>query len=65
VFETVSTGVASNLDIIRTLAPDQLRKSIIAFKQHADFATNTGAGANVKSKLISRVGFARSFFGKT
>lgn len=65
VFETVSTGVASNLETIRTLAPDQLRERIIAFKQDAGFVTNTGAGANVKSKLISRLGFARSFFGET
>jgi len=64
VFETVSTGVAINLKAIRTLGPDQLSDHIIAFKQHTDFTSNTGAGANVKSKLINRLEFARSFFAK-
>lgn len=65
VFETVSTGVASNIKTIRAVSPDQLKERIIAFKQHVDFITNTGAGANVKSKLIKRLEFARSFFAKT
>jgi len=65
VFETVATGVASNIETVCTLTSDQLKERIIAFKQHADFTTNTGAGANVKSKLINRLEFARSFFAKT
>jgi len=62
VFETVSTGVAVNLDDVATLSPTQLKKKIIKFKKHADFVDNTGAGANIKSKQQSRMRFAHSFF---
>ena len=64
VFETVSTGVAVNMDKIRSLKPNQLRDRIIQFKQHPDFVKNTGAGANIKSKLHNRMSFACSFFGR-
>jgi len=64
VFETVSTGVARNLDTVRTLSPDQLGERITKFKQHREFVANTGAGANIKSKLRSRISFALSFFSE-
>src|SRR5262249_30367797 len=36
VFETVSTGVALNIDKIRSLKANQLRDKIIKFKQHSE-----------------------------
>ena len=63
VFETVSTGVALNMDKIRSLKANQLRDKIIEFKQHSEFVKNTGAGANIKSRLHNRMRFACSFFG--
>jgi len=63
VFETVSTGVALNIDKIRSLKANQLRDKIIEFKQHSEFVKNTGAGANIKSRLHNRMSFACSFFG--
>jgi len=62
VFEAVSTGVAVNIDRIRSIGPDQLGERIIQFKQQQEFISNTGAGANVKSKLQARMDFARSYF---
>jgi hypothetical protein len=62
VFETVSTGVAVNIERIRKLRPTELCNRIVEFKQQREFLNNTGAGANVKSKLQNRVRFAQSFF---
>jgi hypothetical protein len=64
VFETVSTGIAANIDRIRHISPGDLRDRIVEFKQRSEFVNNTGAGANIKSKLLNRVSFARSFFGE-
>lgn len=62
VFEAVSTGVARNIDKASSKPLSELHKRIISFKQHPDFVNNTGAGANVKSKLQGRIRFACSFF---
>ena len=62
VFETVSTGVAANLDHVTPLSRNQLKAKLVAFKEHPDFVNNTGAGANIKSKQQSRMSFADSFF---
>ena len=62
VFETVSTAVAVNIDGIRGLNDEQLRERIIEFKKHPNFVNNTGAGANIKSRLHGRVSLAHSFF---
>lgn len=62
VFETVSTGVAHNIRTISSLSKEKLRNIIIEFKQHDNFINNTGAGANIKSKLLNRIQFAKEFF---
>lgn len=62
VFETVSVGVARNLANIKKVSDESLGKQIIAFKQRPEFTNNTGAGANIKSKLHGRINFALSFF---
>jgi len=62
VFETVSTGVAHNIKHISSLSKRKLKNRIIEFKQQDKFINNTGAGANIKSKLLSRIQFAREFF---
>jgi hypothetical protein len=62
VFETVSAGVALNIEKIRSLRPSDLKKRIIKFKQHPTFINNTGAGANIKSKLHNRMSFACEYF---
>jgi hypothetical protein len=36
----------------------------LQFKQEATFIDNTGAGANIKSKLHTRMSFARDFFNR-
>ena len=63
VFETVSTGVAVNIAHVRPISSDRLRQMIIKFKQLPKFIDNTGAGANIKSKLHARIDFACSYFG--
>lgn len=65
VFESVSTGVAINIAHIRSLDSGQLGEQIVQFKQNPTFVENTGAGANIKSKLNNRIQFAISFFGGT
>lgn len=62
VYETVSIGIAVNIDFVRKLKSDELRDRIIGFKQTPEFINNTGAGANIKSKLRQRIEFAHSFF---
>ena len=64
VFESVSVGVAVNLDIIQKLNKNQLKDRIVSFKQDEKFTDNTGAGANTKTKLHNRVKFALSYFAK-
>ena len=62
VFETVATGVASNIDRLKGNTPDVLRDRIVEFKQAQQFSANTGAGANIKSRLLGRMNFTHSFF---
>ncbi|OPY16404.1 MAG: hypothetical protein A4E74_01871 [Syntrophus sp. PtaB.Bin075] len=64
IFETLSVGLAANIDYIRDLTIDVLSEKILRFKQEPQFLDNTGPGANVKSKLRGRVDFAKSFFSK-
>ncbi|MDR4498351.1 MAG: DUF262 domain-containing protein [Candidatus Scalindua sp.] len=64
VFETLSIGVAVNIDFVRKLGTKELKDRIIKFKIAPDFINNTGPGANVKSKLRQRIEFAHSFFNK-
>lgn len=64
VFESVSVGMATNLDTIAKLNAGQLKKRIVAFKQDKAFSDNTGAGANTKTKLHNRIDFAVSYFAK-
>jgi hypothetical protein len=55
VFETVATGVAVNIDRMRKLSSRD--------KQSPEFVNNTGAGANIKSRLANRVSHAHFYFG--
>lgn len=64
IFESLSVGVARNLETVRNYSRDQLRQKIIEFKQDPDFAANTGAGANVKAKLLGRITLAIKYFRK-
>lgn len=64
VFETISVGISRNLTVVSTLSSSQLRHRIMEFKQRPEFVKNTGAGANIKSKLHGRINFAISFFSK-
>lgn len=64
VFETLSVGIAENIDYIRSLKSKDLKKKITNFKKEKDFLNNTGAGANVKAKLRARIEFAKSYFAE-
>jgi hypothetical protein len=64
VFETISVGISRNLSVVSTLSPAQLKRRIVEFKQRPEFVNNTGAGANIKSRLHGRMDFAISFFGE-
>jgi hypothetical protein len=62
VFETVSVGIAYNIESVTKMTEKELAKQIVQFKQHQKFEQNTGAGANIKSRLLSRMEFAIQFF---
>ncbi|MGZ8886560.1 MAG: hypothetical protein ACXW1O_08355 [Halobacteriota archaeon] len=64
IFEALAIGVAENLCSLKALSESSLKNRIIAFKQEDEFIKNTGAGANVKSKLRDRISFALSYFAK-
>jgi len=64
VFETISVGISRNLLAISALSSSRLKRRIVEFKQQSEFVKNTGAGANIKSKLHGRMNFAVSFFSK-
>lgn len=64
VFETVSVGISLNLPITSALSSNELKKRIIDFKQHQEFVKNTGAGANIKSRLLGRMDFAVIHFSQ-
>lgn len=64
IYETISVGIAVNIDYVRKLKNKELLNRIIDFKQTPEFINNTGAGANVKSKLRQRIEFAHSFFSR-
>ncbi|MDQ7838088.1 MAG: DUF262 domain-containing protein [Thermodesulfobacteriota bacterium] len=64
VFETISVGISRNLSVVSALSSSQLKRRIVEFKQRPEFVNNTGAGANIRSKLHSRIDFAISFFSK-
>jgi len=64
VYEAVAIGISDNIDFIRGLSKDDLKKRVIKFKQDPNFLENTGPGANVKSKLRRRIESAKSFFEK-
>jgi hypothetical protein len=62
VFESVSVGIAENIDSVKNLDKNQLKERILSFKQDEKFIGNTGAGANTKVKLHNRIRFALSHF---
>jgi hypothetical protein len=64
VFETISVGISHNLSTASKLSPARLKRRIIDFKQRPEFVNNTGAGANIRSRLLGRMDFAVSFFSK-
>ncbi len=64
VFDTVSVGVAINVEWINQLSATALRSRIEEFKQAKDFLDNTGAGANIRSRLLCRMDFACEFFSR-
>jgi hypothetical protein len=64
VFETLSVGISRNLSVVGALSSTQLKHRIVEFKQRPEFVNNTGAGANIKSRLLGRMDFAVSFFSK-
>ena len=64
VFDTVSVGVALNVDRIHQLSAPALRSRIEEFKQAKNFLDNTGAGANIRSRLLGRMDFACEFFSR-
>ncbi|GEM_PF-5582806 len=63
IFRTVSTGVLPILTEFDQ-SNEEMQARITQFKQEATFVDNTGAGANIKSKLHTRIGFAREFFSR-
>ena len=62
VFDTVSVGIAVNIRAVERISPRELRSRIEKFKQAKAFLDNTGAGANIRSRLLNRMGFACEFF---
>lgn len=64
VFESVSIGIAANLDRVDRLSKEQFKERIVTFKQNVEFTENTGAGANTKTKLHNRIKFALGYFAK-
>jgi Protein of unknown function DUF262 len=62
VFETISVGIAQNISTIAKMTENELAKRIVSFKQQQKFEQNTGAGANIKSRLLSRIEFAIQYF---
>lgn len=64
VFDTVSVGVALNVERINQLSAAALRSRIEGFKQAKDFLDNTGADANIRSCLLGRMDFACEFFSR-
>jgi hypothetical protein len=63
VFETVSVGIAHNIDRTANMTEKELGKRIVSFKQQKKFEQNTGAGANIKSRMLARIEFAIKYFG--
>ena len=64
VFDTVSVGVALNVERIRQSCAAALRSRIEEFKQAKDFLDNTGADADIRSCLLRRMDFACEFFSR-
>jgi len=62
VFETITVGIALNVEALSKLSTEKLREKIIAFKVSKEFADNTGAGANSKARLLARLKFAKTHF---
>ena len=64
VFDTLSVGVALNIDSVEMMPVAALRSRIEEFKQDKEFRNNTGAGANIRSRLLGRMDFACDFFSR-
>ena len=62
IYDTLSVGIAVNITTIKEWSDDFLRSRIEDFKQDQEFLDNTGAGANIRSRLLGRVDFACEFF---
>ena len=54
-FEAVVAAVASNLDLLRLVAPDTLKSRLQLAFQSSDFKEATGPGANTITKLNRRI----------
>ena len=64
VFDTLSVGIAVNIEVVGPMSANALRQRIEEFKQDDRFLDNTGAGANIRSRLFGRMDYACDFFAR-
>ena len=64
IYDTLSVGVAVNIDRVEGISANKLRSPIEKFKQDKAFLDNTGEGANNRSRLLGRMDFACDFFSR-
>jgi Protein of unknown function DUF262 len=63
VFDSLSIGVARNLQSIEKLPPEEIAKRCNAVKESAAFRDSVGPGANTRAKMIARLDIADQIIG--
>ncbi len=58
VFDALSVAVARNWNVVSQIPVEELRKRCLLLKEDSRFVQNTGAGANIKSRMRARLSTA-------
>ncbi len=65
VFDALSVGVARNIEAARLMGSEEIGRRCIELKQESGFVLNTGAGANIKSRMVARMQAAIQVFQRS
>lgn len=61
-FEIVSIGIATNIEYVKTLSPDELKETITKLLHEVPSLNVTGAGSNARKKTIGRIELGKNWF---
>jgi hypothetical protein len=61
-FEIISIGIATNIQYVKTLTPDELKQKITELLHEVPSRNVTGSGSNSRKKTIGRLNLGKGWF---